>query len=100
MMSDKYIMAIDEGTTSTRAIIFDKKGNKVAEGQKEFRQYFPQPGWVEHDANEIWNAVLSTIANSFIISVIQLLFGTKKQDYQFITLLFGNQDKQVTLHKN
>lgn len=113
-MSDKYIMAIDEGTTSTRAIIFDKKGNKVAEGQKEFRQYFPQPGWVEHDANEIWNAVLSTIANSFISSgynqnklqvlvlltnVKQLLFGTKKQDYQFITLLFGNQDKQVTLHK-
>ena len=70
-MSDKYIMAIDEGTTSTRAIIFDKKGNKVAEGQKEFRQYFPQPGWVEHDANEIWNAVLSTIANSFISSGIQ-----------------------------
>ena len=70
-MSDKYIMAIYEGTTSTRAIIFDKKGNKVAEGQKEFRQYFPQPGWVEHDANEIWNAVLSTIANSFISSGIQ-----------------------------
>ncbi|WP_286028412.1 glycerol kinase GlpK, partial [Ligilactobacillus agilis] len=70
-MSDKYIMAIDEGTTSTRAIIFDKKGNKIAEGQKEFRQYFPQPGWVEHDANEIWNSVLSTLANSFISSGIQ-----------------------------
>ncbi|WP_261805980.1 glycerol kinase GlpK [Lapidilactobacillus luobeiensis] len=70
-MSQSYIMAIDEGTTSTRAIIFDHAGNKVADAQKEFTQFFPQPGWVEHDANEIWNAVLSTIATAFIDSGIQ-----------------------------
>ncbi|WP_262316707.1 glycerol kinase GlpK [Lacticaseibacillus parakribbianus] len=66
-----YILAIDEGTTSTRALIIDHAGNKVADAQREFTQYFPQPGWVEHDANEIWNAVLSTIATAFIDSGIQ-----------------------------
>lgn len=70
-MSKKYIMAIDEGTTSTRAIIFDQKGSKIADAQREFTQHFPQPGWVEHDANEIWNAVQSTIANVFIESGIK-----------------------------
>ena len=70
-MSNEYIMAIDEGTTSTRAIIFDQKGNKIADAQREFTQYFPEPGWVEHDANEIWNAVQSTIANVFIESGIK-----------------------------
>ncbi|KRL05803.1 glycerol kinase GlpK [Liquorilactobacillus oeni] len=64
-------MAIDEGTTSTRAIIFDHAGKKVADAQREFPQYFPQPGWVEHNANEIWNAILSTIANAFIGSGIK-----------------------------
>ena len=68
---EKYILAIDEGTTSTRAIIFDHKGQKVSDAQREFPQYFPQPGWVEHNANEIWNAVLSTIANTFIDSGIK-----------------------------
>ncbi len=70
-MNEKYVMAIDEGTTSTRAIIFNKKGDKVADAQREFRQIFPHPGWVEHDANEIWQAVLSTIANCFIESGIK-----------------------------
>lgn len=70
-MTENYIMSIDEGTTSTRAIIFDKKGHKIADAQKEFTQYFPEPGWVEHDANEIWNAVQSTIANVFIESGIK-----------------------------
>lgn len=70
-MADKYILAIDEGTTSTRAIIFDHAGRKVADAQREFTQYFPKPGWVEHNANEIWNAVLSTIANAFIDSGIK-----------------------------
>ncbi|WP_125762338.1 glycerol kinase GlpK [Companilactobacillus hulinensis] len=70
-MSNEYIMAIDEGTTSTRSIIFDKQGSKVADAQREFTQHFPEPGWVEHDANEIWNAVQSTIANVFIESGIK-----------------------------
>lgn len=50
----KYILAFDQGTTSSRAIVFDHSGGIVAVAQKEFQQYFPQPGWVEHDANEIW----------------------------------------------
>lgn len=51
---DKYIMALDLGTTSCRCIIFDKNGRIGSAAQKEFTQYFPQPGWVEHDAEEIW----------------------------------------------
>lgn len=51
---DKYIMALDLGTTSCRCIIFDKNGWICSAAQKEFTQYFPQPGWVEHDAEEIW----------------------------------------------
>ena len=50
----EYILALDQGTTSSRAIIFDNEGLPVATAQKEFRQYFPKPGWVEHDADEIW----------------------------------------------
>ncbi|MDY6286323.1 MAG: glycerol kinase GlpK [Lachnospiraceae bacterium] len=53
-----YIMALDSGTTSNRCIIFDQKGNMVSTAQKEFTQYFPHPGWVEHDANEIWQTQL------------------------------------------
>ncbi len=56
-----YILAIDQGTTSSRAIAFDQAGNIVQVAQKEFKQYFPQPGWVEHDANEIWTSVGSVI---------------------------------------
>jgi glycerol kinase len=50
----KYIMAFDQGTTSSRAIVFDKKGTIISVAQKEFTQYFPKPGWVEHDPMEIW----------------------------------------------
>lgn len=71
MQKNSYIMAIDQGTTSSRAIIFDKKGNHIGSSQKEFTQYFPQEGWVEHDANEIWNSVQSVIAGAFIESGIK-----------------------------
>ena len=54
----KYIMALDQGTTSSRCILFDHAGNICASVQKEFRQIFPQPGWVEHDAVEIWDTTL------------------------------------------
>ena len=54
----KYIMALDQGTTSSRCILFDRSGNICSSVQKEFRQIFPKPGWVEHDANEIWNVTL------------------------------------------
>ncbi len=55
----KYIMALDSGTTSNRCILFDREGVMRSVAQKEFTQYFPQPGWVEHDANEIWQSQLS-----------------------------------------
>lgn len=56
---NQYILSLDQGTTSSRAIIFDKKGQIVALAQKEFKQYYPQSGWVEHDAQEIWSSQLS-----------------------------------------
>lgn len=59
-----FIMALDAGTTNNRCIIFDKKGNIVSSAQKEFRQYYPQPGWVEHDANEIWASQLGVAAEA------------------------------------
>ena len=67
----KYIMAIDQGTTSSRAIIFNKKAEIIASSQKEFPQIFPKSGWVEHDANAIWNSVQSVIAEVFIESGIK-----------------------------
>ncbi|WP_223896245.1 glycerol kinase GlpK [Lactobacillus huangpiensis] len=70
-MLKQYIMAIDEGTTSTRAMIIDHQGRKIASSQKEFPQYFPQPGWVEHKPEEIWHAVQTTIANAIINSGVR-----------------------------
>ena len=67
----KYIMAIDQGTTSSRAIIFNKKAETIASSQKEFPQIFPKSGWVEHDANAIWNSIQSVIAEVFIESGIK-----------------------------
>ena len=55
---EQYILAIDQGTTSTRAILFDRANHIAGSSQKEFTQFFPKPGWVEHDANEIWLSVL------------------------------------------
>jgi len=62
----KFILALDQGTTSSRAIVFDKKGNMVATAQKEFTQIFPQPGWVEHDANEIWSTQLGVATEAVL----------------------------------
>jgi glycerol kinase len=61
-MEKKYVLSIDQGTTSSRAILFDKKGHIVGVAQKEFTQIFPQAGWVEHDAMEIWGSVQSVIS--------------------------------------
>lgn len=54
-MTKKYIMSLDQGTTSSRAIIFDHDGKIVKTSQKEFTQIYPKAGWVEHDAMEIWD---------------------------------------------
>ncbi|WP_332634180.1 glycerol kinase GlpK [Halalkalibacter flavus] len=61
-MEKKYILALDQGTTSSRAILFDKKGSIVAIEQKEIEQIYPNPGWVEHNANEIWASSLAVMA--------------------------------------
>ena len=58
----QYILSFDQGTTSSRSIIFNEKGNIISVAQKEFTQIFPQPGWVEHDATEIWSTQLGTAA--------------------------------------
>ncbi|WP_323706443.1 glycerol kinase GlpK [Mammaliicoccus sciuri] len=60
---EKYILSIDQGTTSSRAILFDKEGTIKFVSQREFKQYFPKGGWVEHDANEIWTSVLAVISS-------------------------------------
>lgn len=60
----KYILALDQGTSSSRAIVFDHEGNMCSEAQHEFPQIFPKPGWVEHDPNEIWSSVASVAAEA------------------------------------
>lgn len=66
----KYILALDQGTTSSRAIVFDHDGKICSVAQREFTQYFPKPGWVEHNPNEIWSSQASVIAES--ISAIDI----------------------------
>ena len=67
---EEYIIAIDQGTTSSRAVLVNKAGQITCMAQKEFTQYYPQPGWVEHDGNEIWLSVLSCIAEVMMKSQI------------------------------
>jgi glycerol kinase len=70
----KYVLALDQGTTSSRAIVFDETGKARSVAQKEFRQIFPQPGWVEHDANEIWSTQLGVAVEALARA------GLKKSD--------------------
>jgi glycerol kinase len=63
-MPSEYILSLDQGTTSSRSMLFDKQGNIISVAQKEFRQIFPKPGWVEHDANEIWSTQIGTMAEA------------------------------------
>ena len=105
---NQYILSIDQGTTSSRAIVFDKFGKALGIGQKEFKQIFPQAGWVEHDALEILAVQIqcikeaiknASIAPSQIACVgvtnqreTNSLFGIEKQANRFITQLSGNAD--------
>jgi glycerol kinase len=66
-MGEKYILSLDQGTTSSRAILFNHDGEIIATGQKEFEQFFQKPGWVEHDANEIWTSILACISEALRI---------------------------------
>ena len=78
-MSAKYILALDQGTTSSRAILFDQTGKIKALGQKEFQQIFPQAGWVEHDPVEIWSSQLQV--------AIEVLDGVEKRDIAAIGIV-------------
>jgi len=71
-MSSHFILALDQGTTSSRSLVFDKQGQIVSMAQKEFRQHFPQPGWVEHDPNEIWSTQFGTMAEAVAKAHIQM----------------------------
>lgn len=63
-MTEKFILALDQGTTSSRAILFNHAGEVVSIAQREFEQFFPKPGWVEHDADEIWTSTLTCISDA------------------------------------
>lgn len=63
----QYILALDQGTSSSRAIVFDEIGKPCAVAQREFRQIFPQSGWVEHDPHEIWSSQASVIAEAITL---------------------------------
>ena len=67
----RYLLAIDQGTTSSRAIVFDQGGASVATDQREFRQYFPSDGWVEHDAIEIWESTLAVCRSALEKAAIE-----------------------------
>jgi glycerol kinase len=67
----QYVAAIDQGTTSTRFIVFDHGGNVIAVDQKEHRQIYPQPGWVEHDPLEIWERTQEVIKGALKVSGLQ-----------------------------
>ena len=64
----KYVMALDQGTTSSRCILFDQKGNISAMAQREFKQIFPQPGWVEHNPMEIWSSQLAVASEAMALN--------------------------------
>src|SRR5882757_9988282 len=63
---EKYILSFDQGTTSSRAIVFNKAGGIVSIAQKEFTQIYPKPGWVEHDAVEIWSSQIGVAAEAIL----------------------------------
>ena len=71
-MASHYILSLDQGTTSSRSMVFDKQGNIISMAQKEFKQIFPQPGWVEHDANEIWSTQFGTMAEAMAKAQINM----------------------------
>ena len=61
MTAPRSVLAIDQGTTSSRAMLFDQEGRPVGQAQKELEQHFPRPGWVEHDPEDIWRDTLEVI---------------------------------------
>ena len=100
-----YVLSLDQGTTSSRAIVFDKKGNVVGKAQNEFTQIYPEAGWVEHDPMEIlysqFQSITGVLASQIVnlkisrvlvsqISVKPLSFGIRRLENLSTMLLFGN----------
>jgi glycerol kinase len=96
----KYILSIDQGTTSSRAIIFNHEGQLVHSSQKEFTQIFPNPGWVEHNANEIWGSVLSVIAACFSESGIkpEQIAGIGITNQRETTVVWNKETSEPVYH--
>ena len=85
----KFIVAIDQGTTSTRSILFDLKGNPLFISQKEFKQFFPNNGWVEHDPDEIWSTTLKTLK--------EVVLKAKQKKGKILTIGITNQRETTIL---
>src|ERR1700693_1564390 len=85
----KYILALEQGKTSSRAILFDRDGSVRASAHREFKQYYPQPGWVEHDAEEIWESQLAVAQKA--------LAETKVQPEDVAAIGITNQRETVVL---
>ena len=105
----KYIISLDQGTTSSRCILFDHGGRIVSVAQKEFTQIFPNPGWVEHDPMEIWESIQCVMAqamdkagvtteNIAAIGITnqgrQQLSGIRRQESRFIMPLSGSAEER------
>ncbi|MCM0021560.1 MAG: FGGY family carbohydrate kinase, partial [Tagaea sp.] len=84
-----YLLALDQGTTSTRAMLFDLEGAAVATAQIELKQYYPQPGWVEHDPEEIWEATLSVVRRA--------LEAARAQATQIVAIGITNQRETTVI---
>ena len=92
-----YIMALDAGTTSNRCILFNEKGEIVSVAQKEFTQIFPQPGWVEQDASEIWSTQLGVAMQlESPIRERRRSYGTRRQESLSIMRLSGSADEPLS----
>lgn len=95
-----YLLALDQGTTSSRAILFDKKGQIIALEQAEFQQHYPQPGWVEHDAEEIWNSQYQVVLNLLKKSGIALQeIAAAGITNQRETTVVWNKHTGIPIHK-
>ncbi len=70
MTTPDHLLAIDQGTTSTRAMVFDREGRPAGQAQKEFPQHFPQPGWVEHEPEDIWRDTCSVVEGALVPSTV------------------------------
>ncbi|MDO7906387.1 glycerol kinase GlpK [Paenibacillus sp. JX-17] len=99
-MTEQYILSLDQGTTSSRAILFNKQGEIVYTAQHEFPQYFPHPGWVEHNANEIWSSVLAVMASCLTESGVraQQIAGIGITNQRETTVVWDRQTGRPIYH--